>query len=234
MNQQQMEASFLNKQSEKLLLAVKMEEDNVLLRNELNRSSIKDLSRQLDNDLKKNAFWINIYNAFFQILRKDFKMDKPDIFRKKSFKIANELFSLDDVEHGILRRYRYKYSRFHFANPFAPKLIKNLAVDKLDYRIHFALNCGAESCPPIAFYNPANLHAQLDLATQSFLSSETKFDHENKIVHSTTLFKWFHADFGGIKGIKKIFEDQLDHDISDYKIKYTEYSWNEALDNYLE
>ena len=40
-----------------------------------------------------------------------------------------------------------------------------MAVDVIDFRIHFALNCGAKSCPPIAFYSYDKINDQLDLAT---------------------------------------------------------------------
>ena len=95
--------------------------------------------------------------------------------RKKLFTITSTLFSLDDVEHGILRRYRYKYSLGFITDLFPSKIIKKLAVSKIDYRIHFALNCGAKSCPPIAFYTSLNIEEELNLATQSFLESETDF-----------------------------------------------------------
>jgi hypothetical protein len=71
--------------------------------------------------LKKKTFWINIYNAFYQILREKEKVDKQIIYKKKLFKIADTMFSLDDVEHGILRRYRYKYSLGFIADLFPPK-----------------------------------------------------------------------------------------------------------------
>jgi hypothetical protein len=121
----------------------------------------------------------------------------------------------------------------YLANPFTSKLIKDLAVDELDYRIHFALNCGAKSCPPIAFYKVKNINGQLDLATQSFLEGDTAFDEENKVVHTTALFQWFAGDFGGKKGIRKIYQQQLDKNISDYSIKYKEYSWEEDLGNFV-
>ena len=50
-----------------------------------------------------------------------------------------------------------------------------------------------------------------------------------KEIHTTALLKWFLADFGGIKGIKNIFKTQLSKGISDYKVKYKEYSWEEDL-----
>ena len=224
----------MNQLSEQLLLAVKMQKDTSNFLSELEVLNLNDLKNNLSNDDKKISFWVNIYNAYFLILRKERKITKPDIYKKKFFKIANESFSLDDVEHGILRRYRYKYSLGYFGNPFTSKLIKTLAVDKLDYRIHFALNCGAKSCPPIAFYNSENINAQLDMATQAFLEGESDFDEVKKEVYTTALFKWYSADFGGGKGIKEIYRKQMNKDISDYSIKFKEYSWEEKLDNFVE
>ena len=195
--------------------------------------SLPELITTLADDDRKKAFWLNIYNAYYQILRTEKKMGKPDIYRKRSFTIAGELFSLDDVEHGILRKFRYKYSLGYLSNPFTSKLIKDLAVDKLDYRIHFALNCGAKSCPPIAFYKVKNINNQLDLATQSFLEGDTDFDEDNKVVHTTALFQWFAGDFGGKKGIREIYLKQLDKDISGYSIKYKKYSWEDDLGNFV-
>lgn len=225
-------SEYLNKLSEQLLLNVKMEKDVSKIRLVLEDLKLNELQKNLINDTQKKAFWINIYNAFYQILRKKEKVDKQIIYKKKLFTIAGTMFSLDDVEHGILRRYRYKYSLGFIANLFPPKIIKKLAVSKIDYRIHFALNCGAKSCPPIAFYTPLNIEEELNLATQSFLESETDFYPDKKEIHTTVLFKWFLADFGDIKGIKNIFKRQLGKDIPDYKIKYKEYSWEEDLANF--
>ncbi len=225
----------INKLSETLLLNVKMEHDNnSAIKKQLEQLSLSDLKNRLSTDNFKKAFWINIYNAYFQILRKQQNVQKPDIYRKKLVLIAGRLFSLDDIEHGILRKYRYKYSLGLLAKWFTPKIIKQLAVDTLDYRIHFALNCGAKSCPPIAFYKLATLDHQLDMSSQSFLEGETKIDHENKLVYTSQLFKWFAFDFGGIQGIKQVITKYLDVDLSQYSLRFTEYAWDEALDNFVE
>ena len=105
-------------------------------------------------------------------------------------------------------------------------------VDRLDWRIHFALNCGAQSCPPIAFYKVDQLDAQLDLATSSFLQSETSIDHDRKTIHLSKLFRWFAADFGGKSGIRKILADRLDTTISGYQLIYKPYNWDEQLGNF--
>jgi len=221
-----------NKLSESLLLAVKMQRSTDEITADLAGLYLDDLQNDLKNDLHKKAFWINIYNAFFQILRKVKKVDKSNIYTAKMIEIAGQQMSLDDVEHGVLRKYRYKFSLGYLPNPFAARLIKKLAVDKIDYRIHFALNCGAESCPPIAFYSVDRLDAQLEMATLSFLEGETEVFEEKKEIHISKLFKWYHGDFGGNKGIRKILKEKLNLNTQGFKLAYKKYSWEEQLDNY--
>jgi hypothetical protein len=226
--------SNINALSEQLLLAVKTEQPVEDLQKKIKRVSLPYLEQQLSDDTHKKAFWLNIYNAFFQILRKSKNLKKPAIFRERHIHIAGQAFSLDDIEHGILRRYRYKYSLGYFANPFARSLIKKLAVEVLDYRIHFAMNCGAKSCPPIAFYTADNLERQLELATLTFLTGETDIKEQAKEAHVTRLFQWFLKDFGGPKGVRKILNERFNKDFQDFKLVYKEYSWEEQLDNYNE
>src|SRR3990172_327309 len=82
------------------------------------------------------AYWINAYNAF--VLHtvveaypvesvRDLKFGFGLLFFKRDRLVAGgRRVSLDDIEHGILRR--------QFADP----------------RIHFAINCASASCPPLA------------------------------------------------------------------------------------
>lgn len=223
-----------NNLSEKLLLAIKTNHspDNFLF--QLENYSLNQLKKDLNNDAAKKAFWINIYNAFFQIFRKVNQLNKPEIYREKLIKIAAENFSLDDIEHGILRKYRYKYSLGFLPNIFTRRLIKKLAVDKIDYRIHFALNCGAKSCPPIAFYSLEKIESQLQMATLSFLAGDTDLVEEKKEIHITQLFKWFLADFGGKDGIRKILNEHLNIESKGYSLIFKPYSWEENLENYVD
>lgn len=223
----------LTKLSEQLLLAVKLGDETKALEDQLANQKLETL-KTLNTDNLKKTFWINIYNAWFQILRKRENKTKPEIYRERLFTIAGHPFSLDDVEHGILRKFRYKYSLGYLANPFVKSLIKELAVEEIDYRIHFALNCGAKSCPPIAFYSSNNIDEQLELATLSFLESETEVKTEKKEIHITTLFKWFLGDFGGMKGVRQILERRLGLSTKGFKLVFAPYSWDEHLDNYNE
>ncbi len=218
--------------SENLLYQVKIEEPADSIKMALSQYSVDDLIEGLPNDNAKKTFWLNIYNAYYQIFAIEEKMKAPEIFSSKSIHFADASFSLDNVEHGILRRYRWKFSLGYLPQLFPKKIIKRLAVDKIDFRIHFALNCGAKSCPPIAFYNFEKLEEQLTIATNSFLLSDTLIDKDQKVVYVTKLMQWFKADFGGNTGIRKILKSTFEQSLSDYKIKYNDYDWSADLKNF--
>ncbi|MEO6915180.1 MAG: DUF547 domain-containing protein [Chitinophagaceae bacterium] len=219
----------LIKLSEQLLYNVKTEESTIALEKALAGMERKRLIDGLNNDDAIKTFWINMYNAWFQILATREKKKRPEIFTGKLINIAQMKFSLDDIEHGILRRYRWKLSKGYLPKLFPGKLIKQLAVSKIDYRIHFALNCGAKSCPPIAFYTYSNIDKQLDIAARSFLNSETTFDDAKKEITVSKIMNWFIADFGGKNGIRRIIKEKLKRDVTGYHIRFKPYDWAAEL-----
>lgn len=151
-----------------------------------------DLS-ELDNDNKKKVFWINTYNGLtnYLIIKKRLKVHmKEDVLFFKSYriKIGAYFFSLDDIEHGLLR----KNARKHIKNN-DPRL--QLQLKNLDSRIHFALNCGAKSCPAIANYTLDNIDKELRLAESTFLKEEFIIDHHKKMIRCSEIFVWYREDF---------------------------------------
>lgn len=194
------------------------------------------LQKQLATDAEKKAFWINLYNAFTQIiLQKDPKryQSRNDFFSDKQIEVAGKRFSLDDIEHGILRRSRIKWSLGYLNKPFLGKMEKALRVDTLDYRLHFALNCGAKSCPPIAFYVSDKIDQQLDLATKAYLSGEAAYDKEKNTVYLPAIMNWFRADFGGKKGMRTLLKETgIIPEEKKPKIRFKKYDWNLFLNNY--
>jgi hypothetical protein len=224
----------LLKLSEDLLYHVKTDEPIAELVYDIAKIDLKQLIKGLNNDNAIKTFWINMYNAWFQILASREKLKRPEIFTAKKINIAGKNFSLDDIEHDILRKYRWKYSMGYLPKFFSGKLIKQLAVSTIDYRIHFALNCGAKSCPPIAFYSYSYIDKQFDLAAKSFLSAETEFDDSKKELSVTKIMDWFRGDFGGKKGIKKVIKNVLQKDVNDYTIKFKPYNWDDTLHNFAD
>jgi Protein of unknown function, DUF547 len=234
LNTEAMPDTALLQLSADFLYQVRIEKPTGEIESKLAGLDMKQLVNGLNNDAAIKTFWINQYNAWFQVLAVREQKERPGIFTGKFILIAGKKFSLDDIEHGILRKYRWKYSRGYFPSFFPGKLIKQLAVSAIDYRIHFALNCGAKSCPPIAFYSYNDIDQQLDLAAKSFLRSEAEIDDEKKEIRVTKIMDWFLGDFGGKKGIRKIIHTVLEKEVSGYRIKFKPYNWDAALHNFEE
>jgi hypothetical protein len=146
------------------------------------------------------AFWINIYNTLvihgvlaLEIRKRVF--EEPAFFKKVSYQIGSQRFSLDVIEHGILRA-----NRGHPMRMGCPQLWpfdgRRSLLLPLDPRIHFALNCGAKSCPPIRSYHSEDLDSQLELATRSFVSSNVSLHAKDSEIRLSKLFLWYASDFG--------------------------------------
>ena len=154
---------------------------------------IKGQSNQL-------AFWINAYNAYTLKLITDHYpiksitelhtggslvigvMLKRTIWQTWEFKINNKKYTLDEIEHKIIRK--------KFNEP----------------RIHAALVCAAKSCPPLRLeaYEGAKLNKQLSEQMRTWLAN-TKlnyFDAEKKKLYLSMIFKWFKDDFTQKKTIQ--------------------------------
>lgn len=67
------------------------------------------LLAEISTDDKRKAFWINLYNAYYQILYLEHKIQSKKIFTAKKIVVAKKIFCLDDIEHGILRKSQFKY-----------------------------------------------------------------------------------------------------------------------------
>lgn len=219
--------------SQKLLIQVKYNKSISSLLDDLKRVSIVDLKDELHSDDLKKVFWLNIYNAIFQYLRIEISIDKEHIYKEKYLEIAGLYFSLDDIEHGILRKNKSKYSLGYFSKLFQEKTLKQLAVKVLDFRIHFALNCGAKSCPPITIYTLIDLDSQLQNAMSDFINIESDFNKKNNELNVSRLFLWYLADFGGRKGVKNIHSHYIKFDQSKTKLINKPFDWGEKLSNYV-
>ena len=225
--------SEILKISEQLLYNVKL---HLTYSNEVSKLcqlNYENVVLELKTDNHKKTFWINIYNAYYQIFAKDYNNQiSKTIFSKKEICIASKYFSLDAIEHGILRKGKYVVGFGFLFNVFYPKFIRKLKVNKLDYRIQFALNCGAVSCPPILVYKFENVENQLQLATQSFIESETSININEKKIKTSKLFLWYLGDFGSLKKVKSIIEEVFNMKLSNYKITFQKYNWEKKLHNF--
>lgn len=66
-----------------------------------------------------------------------------------------------------------------------------------DQRVHFVLNYGAVSCPPMIYLiTPSNINGVLNRATREFLESVVDIDIEKRIVTLPAICSYFRGDFG--------------------------------------
>jgi len=150
------------------------------------------------------AFWLNCYNAGTQLLLDEWGDRYESVCRSLRFfsapclTVAGTPLSLDDIEHGIIRASRSKYTLGYTPRLLPSSFELRYALDRPDPRIHFAVNCGAASCPAIRAYEPDRVDEQLDLATQTYLS--TTVERSDGAVHVPRLMLWYRGDFGGRSG----------------------------------
>ena len=139
------------------------------------------------------AFLINAYNAYAveKILMRhphiksiwDFGKVFGNPFRDRFFSLLGREFSLDGIEHEILR--------------------KPGAYD--EPRVHFAVNCASIGCPMLReeAYVADRLDAQLEEQTRRFLSDRSRNRYSDGRLEVSMIFNWFKEDWtSGYRGFE--------------------------------
>jgi hypothetical protein len=137
------------------------------------------------------AFWINAYNAWtirlivshderesIRNINRSFGLRLKGPWSERLAKIGGTTYTLDDIEHGIIRP--------RYGEP----------------RIHMALVCAAMGCPPLRSeaYTGARLDAQLEDQAMAFVArspEKNRVDVATRTWHHSPIFAWYKADFGG-------------------------------------
>lgn len=217
--------------SQKLLHAVKSAKPVHGLLNELAEKSETRLAADLMNVACRKACWMNLYNAFVQIAMEE---QQPDLrywksrlkfFGNRSIRIAGHLLSLNDIEHGMLRDSSVWWSFGYLKKIFISDFEKKFRT-RVDFRVHFALNCGAFSCPAIQSFSSENINEELDALMNDFLLEETSFDISTGTVQLPAIFKWYIGDFGGTNGIKRLLmEHGIVPSINELRLQFKPYDW---------
>ncbi|WP_405382692.1 DUF547 domain-containing protein [Maribacter sp. LLG6340-A2] len=227
-----------NTLSEQFLKRIKNNEDTQDIQDKLANTTVETLDNALDTNTKRLAFWVNIYNAYIQvILQKNPELykDRGSFFKKEQIKIAGETVSFAKIEHGLIRKSQFEYGLGYIRKWFPNKFERKLRVDDPVHNIHFALNCGAKDCPPVAIYEWQRLDEQFEKGTQRYLERTTDFDPSTKIATISSLFNWFRGDFGGKCGIKKILKNKgLIPTTKKIDLEYQNYDWTLDLDNFID
>jgi hypothetical protein len=192
-----------------------------------------DALAALDDD-GRTAFWTNVYNAAVQSrLRAD-----PDLLRGLSrvrffvaptVTVAGHDLSPNDVEHGILRGSKLSVGLGYLPRPRPDAFERTHRVRDPDPRVHFALNCGAASCPAIAAYDADALDDQLDLAARAYLDGAVTYDRRTDTVTVPRILLWYRGDFGGLAGVWAFLDahDALPPGASaGSRLRHDDYDWS--------
>ncbi len=169
------------------------------------------------------ALYMNAYNAYtVKLILENFTDGKPVTSIKrlggffsgpwkiKFVKIGGTTYTLDNVEHDIIRP--------RFKEP----------------RIHFAINCAAKSCPPLisTAYEGKIVDSQLEENTIAFINDPKSNYLEGNTLYASKIFSWFSEDFPGgtaafvrkyARGTLKTKLDEVGDSIS---VKYLDYDWS--------
>ncbi|MDY6988628.1 MAG: DUF547 domain-containing protein [Thermodesulfobacteriota bacterium] len=207
-----------------------------LLTNGLRRFDLSRLVGRRD----KLAFWVNLYNTIVVdgIVSLNIKrsvQEAPELFSRVKYAIGEDLFSADDMEHGMLRGNARPW--LHLRRQFGPADPRKAWLLKpSDPRIHFALVCGSRSCAPIDYYDAATIYGQLEEAAKSFVNSSEVIvlPDESKVLLSE-IFRWYESDFGGKRGVLDFLCDYLADDhareaiqetAENLRFEYIYYDWD--------
>ena len=165
------------------------------------------------------SFLINAYNLSVGFAMCAFGAPRTRAHRRTFFDdvrlcVGGDAYSLSELEHGLLRGNRRApyclFKPFAASDPrvrFATVRIPDdgdsssnggggSREDAFDARIHFALNCGATSCPPISSYTAANVDDELEAAAEAFVEGSTMVDVAHRTVRTSAIFRWYAGDFG--------------------------------------
>ncbi|MFL6277399.1 MAG: DUF547 domain-containing protein [Blastocatellia bacterium] len=138
---------------------------------------------------ESKRYYLTAYNAYVLYYAAKAYPDKHALwaklgwFKNKEIKLGGQQLTLNDLEHNIIRK------RF------------------LDPRIHFYLNCGAVSCPPLKARAIAEraTEAELEEGARAFINdpANVRFDAATQTLYLSKIFDWYEADFLNYLRVKR-------------------------------
>ena len=197
------------------------EEDRRQLQQYLKELSQADLNKPASHEARL-AFWINAYNAVtIEGILQEYPTDSIrnhtsrlggyNIWKDLPLKVGGRSYSLDAIEHQILRK---------MSEP----------------RIHFAIVCASVGCPRLLneAYTSERVNEQLALNARDFFSRTQNLRLEpNGTLQVSSILKWFGADFGSseearIGYLQTYFPTQIQQQLgrTTPNVTYLNYDWS--------
>jgi len=168
------------------------------------------------NEDERKRYYLTAYNAYIVFYAASAYPDKHalwsrlGLFKNKDIILGGRELTLNELEHKIIRK------------------------EFLDPRIHFALNCGARSCPALKAGVIAQnaTESELEEAARRFINdpANVRFDESNLTLYLSKIFDWFEGDFLNYLRVKRGLA--APH-VAGYVALYLEGSCAQALANAL-
>ena len=170
------------------------------------------------SDADRLAFYINAYNATsIQGILDGYSPStlwgRLRFFKRREYPLLNTSMTLYELEHDYI-------------------------IATGDARIHFAIVCSSQSCPPLqdTLYDGARLDGQLDRVTRAFINDpeENRFDLERREADLSRIFDWYEDEFETEAGSLRAWlaryvddprvRDSLVND--EWNIDFLDYDWS--------
>lgn len=185
------------------------------------------------------GFWLNAYNACSIVAALEAEPGAElnridDYFARGRVRVAGLAYSLDEIEHGLLRGNDHGHGSLR--GPLArddPRLAFTPLI--FDERMHFALYCACRSTPALRVYHGGKLEAELEQATRETLRRSVRIEEEGAVVVLPRQLHWYARDFGGEAGVLEFvlarIEDDAAVDLVDrrqgrVRLRYADFDWS--------
>jgi len=151
-------------------------------------AELETLNPDIMSDNEAIAFWANLYNAVtVKVILDNYPVKsireiksgiRSGPWKRDLVTINGRPTSLDDIEHGILRK--------QFPSPL----------------IHYMVNCASIGCPNLknSLWDAKTLDSERDQAARDFVNSPRGAKITAKGIEVSSIYRWFAGDFGGYKG----------------------------------
>ncbi|SNR14221.1 DUF547 domain-containing protein [Tenacibaculum jejuense] len=163
---------------------------------------------------KAKAFWMNAYNAYTikliidsYPLKKltDIKIKGRNAWKLPFAKVGKKTYSLDYIEHKILRRWHD------------------------DARIHVGVNAGSVSGPkfPNYAFTAKNIDQKLESLMSDFINDASKNKISLTEIQVSKIFEWYQEDFTSNTTLVDYINKYSKTKVNDNaKVSYLEYDWS--------
>lgn len=187
---------------------------------------------------RRLPFWLNVYNGLVLHAVVGRRADAGvrsigDFFSASEYMVGGHVFSLDDIEHGMLRvnapRLRVGAKPMRWDDPR-----QKLAPYMFDERVHFAMYSACRSSPAPAAYVPDSLDADLEAATCAYLRRTVRVEEQRAQLVVPKMFDWYAVDFGGERAALEFVTarleraedlDAVDRCGSRLRLRFAEFDW---------